>query len=239
METRTGEVRYADALHRRGITPTLRLDACDVLVSPVWTRSTEGLTNRVTVIYGPEPEDGGEQPSLTVANAESIAVRGRYDTSLSTELARLADAQAKATLLLTRNSYPVWIMSALPVDVAGLTEADTLALLSLDMHELVELTGLPVVGTTPGTASLWVEGWSERLAYGAHELTLSVSGYCRTSPPPRWDDYDPAATWDTAPGTWDQAVCGGPQPTHGRWSDVPASTRWNMVPTGTTWDTWT
>src|SRR4029077_18544743 len=34
--TPAGEVRYADANHRRGTTAALTLDACDVLVTPTW-----------------------------------------------------------------------------------------------------------------------------------------------------------------------------------------------------------
>jgi hypothetical protein len=39
--------------------------------------------------------------------------------------------------------------------------------------------------------------------------------------------------------TWDDATCLGPQPSLGRWADVPASLRWDQVPAATTWDTWT
>jgi hypothetical protein len=67
-----------------------------------------------------------------------------------------------------------------------------------------------------------------------------VSGYCRTVPPPRWDDLNPTWTWDTIGTlTWDQATCIGPQPDRGRWADVPATLRWDQIPPATTWDTWT
>ena len=59
--TRTGEVRYADAEHRRGASPALQLNACDILVTPTWRRSSEGLVNLVSIGYGVAPE-GGEQP---------------------------------------------------------------------------------------------------------------------------------------------------------------------------------
>ena len=194
-QTRAGLVRYADSDHRRGATAALTLDACDVLVSPTWRRTLEGLVNSVSIGYGPEPVEG-DASRYVASNAESIAKWGTYAYSTTTELAALSDAQAQGELLLVRNSSPVWVMAALPVDVAGLDAAQYEALLGLDMHSLVTLTGLPGLGTAPTSAHLWVEGWREELAWGTHELELVVSGYCRTVPPPRWDDVASSWQWD-------------------------------------------
>jgi hypothetical protein len=237
-ETVAGEVRYADAAHRRGVTVALDLDACDVLVTPTWKRDLSGLVNGVSIGYGVAP-DGGEQPRYVASNAESVARFGTFDYSLTTELAALADAQALGGLLLARNSSPVWLMTALPVDVAGLDLARSAVLLSLEMHSLVRLTGLPAIASAPTSALVWVEGWSDRLAWGVHEVELIVSGFCRTVPPPRWNDVPPENTWDTMPSslTWDSAACMGPPANRGRWDDQPASTRWNMLDPALTWDT--
>lgn len=237
---RDGRVAYADSEHRRNLTPTLDLDACDVLVTPAWQRSTQGLVNKATIAYG-VPPPGGEQPTVGGSSATSIARFGTYDYSLATELAALADAEALVGLLLARNSSPVWILTALPVNVADLDADRTWILLGLEMHDLVRLTGLPTIASAPSSTSLWVEGWTERLAFGEHDFELDVSGYCRTAPAPRWDDVDPASTWDTIPPagiTWDQATCLGPLPNRGRWTDVPASDRWDLLDAAITWDTW-
>jgi hypothetical protein len=236
-QTRAGQIRYADAAHRRGIAVSLTLDACDVLVTPTWKRTLAGLINSVTLAYGVAP-DGGEQPTVTSTNQASIDRWGTFGYSLTTQLAAQADAQAMASLLMGRNSSPVWIMAALPVDAANLADADYDALVGLDMHSLVSLTGLPALGNAPTSATLWVEGWNETLYAGGHEIELVVSGYCRTVPPPRWDDVDPTWTWDTVSAalTWDSATCLGPPVDYGRWNDVPASLRWNQVPPTTTWD---
>jgi hypothetical protein len=232
-ETRDGDVRYADASHRRGIASSLSLDACDVLVTPTWSRTLQGLINKVTVAYGIAPE-GGEQPTTSGTNAASIAAYGTYDYSLTSELAALADAQNMVSLLLARNAYPVWLMTDLPVAIKDMSDADTLDVLRLDMHSLVDLTGLPSLGTAPTTAHLWVEGWQEKLAWDMHEIELHVSGYCRTAPAPRWDDVATTWTWDTMAISWDQAVCFGPPLPGDRWADVPASLRWDT--TTTTWN---
>jgi len=233
--TRSGDIRYADANHRRGATAALQLDACDILETPYWSRTSDGLINDVSIGYGVAP-DGSDQPRYTAERADSKEAYGLFGYSTTTELAALADATALGQLLLTRNRVPVWVMSALPVDVAGLNDTDTASLLGLEANDLLALTGLPAAGNVPTSAYLWVEGWSETLAYGVHELTLVVSGYCRTSPAPRWDDSDPNTTWDAMGSiTWDDATCLGPSPNLGRWDDVPATTRWDQMGL-MTWD---
>jgi hypothetical protein len=237
--TRDGDVRYADADHRRGTQPSLALDACDLLVTPTWRRTTEGLINEVSLGYGPEPE-GGEQARYVTEAPASVERYGRYAYTAGTQLALAEDAAEAAQLLMVRNVSPVWIMAALPVATDSLDVDTYTALLSLDVHGLVVLTGLPAVGNAPTSAVLWVEGWKETLAYGVHELELTVSGYCRTAPPPRWDDLSPAITWDTADAslTWDDLACLGPPASGGRWTDIPASLRWSQIPPTVTWDTW-
>lgn len=191
--TRAGEIRYADAAHRKGIPSTLTLDSCNVLVTPTWRRNLEGLVNEVSIGYGVAA--GSEQPRYLSTRPDSIAKYGRYGYTATTELAALADATAMGQLLLVRNGSPVWVMGALPVDTVGLTAAEYDALLSLDVHSLITLTGLPAVGSAPTSASLWVEGWTETLEQGTHTLELVVSGYCRTVPAPRWNDVDPGWLW--------------------------------------------
>ena len=81
-----------------------------------------------------------------------------------------------------------------------------------------------------------------------HELELVVTGYCRTTPPPRWDDVDPRWIWGPAPGgtpgpvpadlTWDGAACLGPPVDRGRWNDQPATLRWETLDPAATWDTY-
>jgi len=234
-QTKLGEVRYADAEHRRSLAVSVTFDACDILVTPVWQRSIQGLINKVSLGYG-VPVGGGEQPRASGQSDASIATYGTYFYTSATELAALADAQARVLLLITRNARPAWLMQALPVDMKGLTQALTKTLLSLDMHALIQLDGLPtIVPGSQGTVWLWLEGWTERLAFGVHELSLNVSGFCRSAPPPRWDDVS-TTTFDEMTVTFDDSVCLGPIYQTGTWASVPASTRWDTAKG--TWDAW-
>jgi hypothetical protein len=232
-ETREGEIRYADTEHRRGADIDLDLDACDLWVSPTWSRNVGGVVNEITVGYGTDQE------TYAASNPESVERFGRYAYSVTTELAEWTDAAATASLILVQNAAPAWQLNALPVAVSDLDGAATRALLALDVHSLVRVAGMPATGATPTAFAAWVEGWTERLAFGAHDVELTVSDYCRTSPPPRWDDLDPALTWNaTDPAiTWDAIACtGGPLPDLGRWDDVAATTRWDMVDPALDWD---
>lgn len=211
---RWGNLAYADADHRHGSQVALALDSCDLLVSPAWKRTTEGIVNRVSLGYGPPPAEG-EQPRYVATNATSQTRYGRYELSTETQLATLADATELGQLLLVRNGSPVWIMAALPVDTKGLDQDRTDALLSLDMHSLVNLTGLPSAGNAPTSAALWVEGWTERMAWGEWDITLAVSGYCRTSPPPTWDDLGGTGVSATNLAPNPGFESGGPAPAPG------------------------
>jgi hypothetical protein len=240
-ETRGGELRYADSEHRRNVrTFGVVLDACDVDVTPTWTRTLEGLVNQVSIGYGDTPDEG-EQPRYLAEAPASVTTWGRYNYSLGSELAALADATALGQLLLARNSSPVWNLSGVPVNADDLDPDVYRSLLALEMHSLVNLTGMPAIGTTPTSAAVWLEGWTERLAWGVHTFELALSGYCRTAPPPRWDDLNPGATWDTmaAAVTWDSAACLGPTSDFGRWDDVPATLRWDDLAPAVTWNSWT
>jgi len=235
--TRSGGINYADAIHRRGASYALVLDSCDILVTPTWQRNTEALINKVSIGYG-VPPDGGDQLRYQTQRDDLMTKWGTWDFSTSTQLAALADAQAMGLDLVTRYGEPVWILSALPIDVKSLSDADTQALLGLEIHSLINVTGMPAAGSVPTSAALWVEGWTETLTWAGHDLELVVSGFCRTAPAPWWNDVPDTQTWDsTAPAlTWDSVSCLGPPVNQGRWDDQPATLRWNQIPPATTWD---
>jgi hypothetical protein len=244
-QDRAGAIAYADALHRRGAVVGLTVDACDVGIGLAWEQSLEGLANDVRVSYGLPPVGGGDQPAVTASDPASIAARGTYEAKLTTQLATVTDAQRRADEIIARQSVPTWVLGGLELDLALLDHAHTVALLeTLDMHELVAITGLP--DTSPATsAALWVEGWRETIEGVpggglSWRVAYATSDYCRTSAPPNWDDLPPELTWNglDPARTWNTALCIPPQPSRGGWDDAPATVRWDTLAPTVTWDTW-
>lgn len=238
-----GRIRYADALHRRGAPVAFEFEACDVGLGLGWEQSLEGLTNKVVLRYGPTPE-GGEQPEVYQSDAVSIADRGEFGASLSTRIATVDDAQKRADTIIARAANPSWLLGGLEVNLELLDAAELELLLGLDVHALVNVTGMPE-GSPATTAALWVEGWRETIegtdaGLVAWSLAFATSDYCRTAGAPRWDDTPSSATWDTVDPalTWNGAYCMPPSLQRGRWNDVPASMRWDTVSPLMTWDNW-
>jgi hypothetical protein len=176
--TRSGDTRYADSHHRYGAPVELVLDACDILVTPTLRRSLAGLANRVRLTYGVE----GAQAVYWDDDPASIAAYGLYAYAATVLLVHLPDVVAAVDELLLLNAHPAWMLDALPVAVADLDIADTTTLLGLEMHSRIQVGGLPATGATPTTVDVFLEGWTERLAWGVYQLDLSVSDYSRTVP---------------------------------------------------------
>ena len=115
-------------------------------------------------------------------------------------------------------------------------EAITADLLTLEMHDLMSVSGMPT-GSPQPSAALWVEGWTETITADQWRLQFAVADYCRNAAQEIWDDVDDTTTWDTAPDVaWDDITC-APPPATGTWNAVPARTRWDTVPDTITWDT--
>lgn len=241
-----GAVLYADADHRRAAQVKLALDPCAMPLTVTWVKNLEGLVNDVRVRYGTAPE-GGDQPEYHATDPVSIAARGTFASSITTRLADAAAATSRAGQMLARQAQPAWVLSGIAIylELIGKLGADVLddatatnAVLALEMHDLVSVTGMPA-GSPYTSATLWVEGWTETITWSSWRISYAVSAYCRTSAEPRWDDVPAATTWDTiADITWDQATCLPPAPPSGTWNDIPSTLRWDQIPAGTTWDTW-
>ena len=232
-----GAVLYADAMHRRAPELALTLTACDLPLELRWSTGLEGLANDVRVRYGsPELEVRATDPG-------SIATYGTHAASLTTRLVNVAAATERANLIIARQIEPAWILGSLriPLQSPGVDAALTAALLGLEVHDLINVTGMPA-GAPMSGAYCFVEGWTETIGPGSWELELAVSDYCRTAPAPTWDDVSPGWAWDAlAPSlTWDAITCLPPFVSDypGRWVDVPSSERWDTVPPAKSWDTW-
>jgi hypothetical protein len=232
-QARDGTIAYADMEHRRGGDVRAELLACELGAGASWAISLEGLANDATVRYG-----------AANPQAEARAVKAAsevYAASISTRIASLEDAQERANAIIARQGEPAWILGGLELELAlpWFDVTDTAAILALEVHDLMSVTGLPEGGPA-SSVLVWLEGWSEHIDPGSWSLALFTSDYCRTAAYTRWDDLASSVTWDSVdPGrTWDGSSCVAPAPPSGRWNDVPASLRWDTVDPALTWDAW-
>lgn len=152
----------------------------------------------------------------------SITKYGTYQASMSTNIAGETDAIARATTILLRQSEPSWILSGVGINLEliskldGITEADdierTAAMLGLEIHDLVSITGLPY-GSPLNPAYLFIEGWTESVEWGSWHIELATSDYCRTGALGAWDEADPFYTWNNyyeTTTTWNNLPCTPP-----------------------------
>jgi hypothetical protein len=198
-----GRVNYTDADGRDQTVPSVILDACDVDASPVWTLNLDGTVNTLAVTY---VSASGENEDKTYRDPVSIGEYGELAGSLTIP-ALLAGADEAASLRLARDGLPRWALGSLGVNLGDITPALRLALLSADVGTLVQSSGFPTVGDLPSGTLLWLEGWSEVLAYRAHYMELFVSVYEQTAKSTTWNDAVPEWTWDASDEhmTWNRA----------------------------------
>lgn len=171
----------------------LELDPAIVALAPEWAQADD-VRNVVRVEWS-----GGE---VEQSDAPSIAEYDeREPLTISTTLANLADAEARALLELNRRARPDWIVE----------RADLLALDSaLEIGSALAILDQPASAPKPVALGM-LEGWTDRIEPDGEggldwtmELALSparLSGYGAT-----WNTVDPAETWNTVDPsiTWNE-----------------------------------
>jgi hypothetical protein len=171
-------------------------------VELAWEQSDD-LINDITVSWSADPP-------ATSSSPDSVSKYGRHATSLSTGLARAADAAHRATSIVARLAYPAW-------NVAGVETWDA-AILAHRVGAIVTLSPLPPSSPTGGTAwSGVLEGWTEQ--YGpdatgalAGTWTLALSDRAHSAETVAWANVSPATLkWSQVnPQTsWSEAISNG------------------------------
>ena len=177
---------------------------CDAVEwEPVWVSSESTVINHVRVGYGAlNPQD-----TVELEDAASITRHNRRYLYLGTQLATVADANARAAQILTTQAAERWQidevtvhLDLLPADV----RADCLRLLCGDQ---VTLSGLP----QPAPATDWtgiVEGWTyTQYAEGdlfTARMSLQLSEPLLSLAVMQWADYPGTYLWSEHPAylTW-------------------------------------
>ncbi len=160
------------------------------------------LRNNVTVIY-----KNGQ--SVSDLDNDSILQFGNYAEILDTTLELQADAEAFAERIVLLRSFPRPILDAIsyPLESPELDDTDRDALIDIFLGQPVELTDLPSsISTLPYQG--YVEGWTFQAGFNSVSLTfilspLSYSGYWQ-----RWEQVNPAESWNSVLNTleWQDAI---------------------------------
>jgi len=201
-ETRDGVLGYADSTHRE-TTP-----AADYLTIPgtavdrsSWQSFTDegNLVNVAEVIY-----DGG---TVTVNDATSLALYGRWDRSYDTRLADAGDAAAYGARRLELESAPRTNLAG-PLIIDLLNTSDDLLddLLTVERNYGVNVQDVPTYIRPEGLYRGFVEGYLWLLNPIQPTLQLFVSDYSLSnfglrwaaSGPTPWNGVGASLTWQDA-----------------------------------------
>lgn len=239
VQRRDGTMDWQDREHRKdNTTLAVILSAGDVLRGVAWQQSLDGLVNDITVGYGTDDP----QQTVTASDGASITAFGPLSAGVvSTQLDNVDDATTHATDLIARRSRPTWRIEQLDVEpFRTLDNADTIAVLGLEVSDLMGITGFPESGPHVATR-LFVEGWTETITDDRWRSSLAVSDYGLSGSSPRWVDVNAHVRWVDVDDdlTWLAGAGWSLDLDLERWLDVPADRQWVDVDPAATWPAYT
>jgi hypothetical protein len=142
----------------------------------------------------------------TASDATSIATYGEVAGSVLTELETAANAQSQADRYVTLRAYPRTSLSSFSIqlDSPDVTSGDLDELLAISMDTAIEILNLPIAIKNT-TYKGFVEGWRWSINRVQVNLTFDSSDVAYSVTPTRWQDVDPALTWNAVGAlvTWD------------------------------------
>jgi len=188
----TGVTTWTLGAERNTTTPGLVFDSCHLLAQLKAEQAVSDIANDCTVSYS-----GGEARATDLGSTDAVGWR---TASISTDLAVLADAQARAADTIARYCLPAWKVTDVVIpsellDDAGLAES----LLNASLGTRVQLSPLPA--PAPTTWNGYLEGWSLAMQTPTtYRVTLNLSPEQYSGPLFPWDSA--TGTWDAASGAW-------------------------------------
>lgn len=202
----------------------IKLPGSAVEWEPEWA-STEGqVINRVRVGWG-TPPDGADQDTVEASDPDSVTRHGERYAYIGTQLATQADAQDRATHIITTQGRDRWALGTVVVLLDQLDPGTRWDLLRAQCGRHVTVQGLP----QPAPASEWtgiLEGWTyqqwrtgpgldhERLTLHLSDplWSLAVMTWADYPATYTWADHPEALIWDYLNSTADLGIAPAPQP---------------------------
>jgi hypothetical protein len=150
-----------------------------------------------------------QQPEVVIEDLDSQKAIGVFEKSVSTELAKEADARLVAQRYVAFGTRPGWMIPEATVDLSLDTVDVALALALLDLR-ISDLVELPRTNVSLGMREAFVEGWEDSYDAGSFTIRFALSSFHLTRPATRWIDVpvahrwvdvDPALTWTASAAT--------------------------------------
>jgi hypothetical protein len=182
---------------------TLDLPAESVVWAPVWEKAVDTVVNDVTVTYGA----ADPQATATATDSASVTRYGTRSVELVTTIKLEADAEARATAILTAQANARWRMNQVTVLVDTLDSTDLDLLLALESGDRVNVGSNP--GLSPATAYVGiVEGWTDTYTPDGHRMILHLSDPRFSFAMADWGQLDTALIWGDVNATvaWSDLV---------------------------------
>lgn len=197
-ETTDGKVGYANEAHRNNYLATYGYTAIPesyILWDGITSnRTLNDILNSIVLSY-----DAG---NVTSSDPDSIIAYGEISSSVSTELALVAEAQSQADRYVALRANPQTSLSSFTIALASsaVSDANRDLLINVSMGLPISITGLPVP-ISPTTYKGFVEGWN--LSFTRHELFLSIATSDATFSltPTRWQDVSASLIWSAVGAT--------------------------------------
>lgn len=188
-ELPNGTVRFEAPSARSGTSTSFALNPGDVVRSSTATQNIDSLLNRAIVDY-----TGGTR---TIIDRSSVALYGRRDFAVDTQLVDVDDAALKASRIVGSNSNPYWLTNPVTLLVNQLSLAETTSLLAARAGTLLNTSA--IASLYPGMEDQsYVEGWVERFGAGSTTFDLYLSPWSMTRKPEAWYEVTASLAWNGA-----------------------------------------
>jgi len=194
-ESADGKLNYADYSRRIDEVAAngfLELEADAILAGALTSTSRlSDLVNDVTITYK-------NNQTTSDNDANSIALYGSFQASITTELENLVDAQQRADYFLSTRAFPRYSLTqinlVLSLELLDNTFRDNM--IGIEISQPISVGSLPP-NIYNGTFSGFVEGYTWSISRNELFLTLNVSDFALSQIEMNWLQVPPSELWNT------------------------------------------
>ena len=206
-EDASGLISYADSTHRsqyfaaNGYT---EVTANQAIYNGFKIQTRAGdVRNDITLKY-----DTNGSSEVSAVDTDSITSYGRLAQIISTTVKSAIDAQSQADFYLSLRATPQANLESITFQLTNpeLDDGDRDSLINVFMGLPLLISDLPI--NMGAIFQGFVEGWTFKAAYNELAVTLNLSPVSFSLQAMKWENVNPAESWNTISGTltWDTAL---------------------------------